>query len=90
MSTRGGFEQAWKWFSSAKSRFAPEVTSIAKGLVSPFVNVFKKANPEEVVKSIQGHHDTLESEASNLFNHVLNEAKSRNVANIPIDKKLID
>jgi len=60
---------------------------LGKKALSPFVNVFNHVNPEETAKLIQKGHDSLQGEASGLFDHVGKQVQDRNINYIPIWKQ---
>lgn len=69
------------------SEIAP---SVLKGIGNTFSNAFKKVTPESIAKSLQSSHDLLEKEASDIFDKVSEQVKSRKISKVPIDEKLID
>lgn len=63
-------------------------------LISKLPYVWKtlrsKINPSELVKSVQQGHDVAEKEASDIFNHVKNEAINRKVNNIKLSDDIFE
>jgi hypothetical protein len=60
------------------------------GIPNMVKSLFDKATPKWLGNVIQGRHDALEKEASNLFSHVETQAGNRGINKIPVPNGLID
>ncbi|HMG15371.1 MAG TPA: hypothetical protein VK590_08000 [Saprospiraceae bacterium] len=68
----------------------PGALNAIKPLGETIQSAFSKVNPREVMQKVKSRHDALLGQASELFNHVGNIAKDRNIGEFDIDPKLIN